>query len=196
MAWFKRLALFLRVTRSQSILRRYFVVNGFDGALTMLGLIAGFIMSATSDLTVIVNACLGASIALCISGMSSAYISEQAERRRSLIQLETAMLIDLEKTTHGEAVRWVPLIVALVNGSSPLIMSLIIISPLWLASCGFLFWITPLYLAGGVALVIIFLLGIFLGQVAASSMLLSGLKTASIALLTLIIIYMLVGFSY
>ena len=37
-----QLLLFIRITRSQRIARRYFVVNGFDGALTMLGLLMGF----------------------------------------------------------------------------------------------------------------------------------------------------------
>lgn len=74
----------LRITRTHDIVRRYFVVNGFDGALTMLGLIIGFQVSAPADLSVIVNAGLGAAIALGVSGMSSAYVSESAEQRRAL----------------------------------------------------------------------------------------------------------------
>jgi hypothetical protein len=35
----------LRISRSHGILRRYFVVNGFDGALAMLGLMRGFLVS-------------------------------------------------------------------------------------------------------------------------------------------------------
>jgi len=46
-----------RIARTNNILRRYFVVNGFDGALTMLGLIIGFLVSTPADLYVIINAC-------------------------------------------------------------------------------------------------------------------------------------------
>jgi hypothetical protein len=48
----------LAVSDSGGIFRRYLVVNGFDGALTMLGLIIGFMVSAPTDLAVIVNSSL------------------------------------------------------------------------------------------------------------------------------------------
>ena len=38
-----------QITRSDLIARRYFVVNGFDGGLTMLGLLVGFYVSEMSD---------------------------------------------------------------------------------------------------------------------------------------------------
>ena len=57
----------LRITRTHDIMRRYFVVNGFDGALTMLGLIIGFLVSGANGLSVIINVCLGAAIALGVS---------------------------------------------------------------------------------------------------------------------------------
>ena len=70
----------LHITGTHGIVRRYFVVNGFDGALTMLGLIMGFLVSGPASLGVIISACLGAAIALGVSGVSSAYVSEVAER--------------------------------------------------------------------------------------------------------------------
>ena len=85
----------LHISRTHGIMRRYFVVNGFDGALTMLGLIMGFLFSTPASLTITINACLGAAIALGVSGISSAYVSEAAERRRALIQLEGAMATSL-----------------------------------------------------------------------------------------------------
>jgi hypothetical protein len=54
-------------------------VNGFDGALTILGFIIGFTLSAETELAVVINSCLGASIALGMSGVNSAYISESAD---------------------------------------------------------------------------------------------------------------------
>src|SRR5210317_1229637 len=95
----------LRITSSSDILRRYFVVNGFDGALTMLGLIIGFLFSEADNLDVLLKVCLGAAIALGMSGISSAYVSEVAERRRLLGKLEEAMITDLQDSAHGEAAR-------------------------------------------------------------------------------------------
>ena len=100
---------FLQITRSHDIIRRYFVVNGFDGALTMLGLIIGFLVSAPANIAVIINVCLGAAIALGMSGVSSAYVSESAERKRALGKLEKAMVSDLQESAHGDAARFVPL---------------------------------------------------------------------------------------
>ena len=80
MSLLQQTKLLLRITSSRGIIRRYFVVNGFDGALTMLGLIIGFLVSSPAELSLLINACLGAAIALGVSGVSSAYISESAER--------------------------------------------------------------------------------------------------------------------
>jgi len=119
----------LRISRSRGIVRRYFVTNGFDGALAMLGLIMGFYVSGGVPLGVAISVCLSTAIALAVSGLSSAYISEMAERRRELHQLERAMVADLGGSAYGRATRLVPLIIALVNGLAPLCIALVIVAP-------------------------------------------------------------------
>lgn len=183
----------LSITHSHLILRRYFVVNGFDGALTMMGLIIGFLVSSPADLPVIINVCLGAAIALGMSGVSSAYVSESAERRHALGKLEHAMISDLQESTHGQAARLTPLLVALVNGLAPLVFSLLILVPLWLASLGVSLPVSPLYGAILVALVLIFLLGVFLGRSTGISWLRSGLQTLLVAVATAALIYLFTG---
>ncbi len=190
---FKKAEFLLTITRSQGIARRYFVVNGFDGALTMLGMILGFQFSSSAPLSITINACLGAAIALGVSGVSSAYISELAERRRDLLKLEGAMLQNLEKSAHYEAARWVPLMIALVNGAAPLFISLVILSPLLLTNAGVVLPLSPLFLAVILALIIVFLLGVFLGRISGSSWLLSGLQTLFIAMTTSLLIYLFTG---
>ena len=182
----------LRLTNSQGIARRYFVVNGFDGALTMLGLIIGFSLSAETEISVVINACLGAAIALGMSGVSSAYISESAERKHALGKLELAMLSDLQDSAHGKAARWVPCVIALINGLAPLIISLLIIMPLWLSNSGIQLPLPPLYASFMIALMLVFLLGVFLGRVADISWLRSGLQTLLMAIITVALIYILV----
>ena len=193
MSLLQQLKLLLTISRTSDIARRYFVVNGFDGALTMLGMIIGFMLSASSDLTVIVNACLGAAIALGMSGLSSAYVSEVAERKRALAKLEEAMIADLHETAHGDAARWVPLWIAMVNGSAPLFISLLILLPLLLSNAGLLLPLSPLYAAIVIALILIFLLGVLLGQIAGISLLRSGVQTMLVAVITAALIYLFTG---
>ena len=183
----------LSISDSRGILRRYLVVNGFDGALTMLGLIIGFVVSSPPELEVIINACVAAAIALGMSGISSAWVSEVAERKRELRELEESMLADLGHSAHGQAARWVPLLVALVNGGAPLLISLLIITPLWLARGGVLLPVPPLYLSVCIAAVVIFVLGILLGRIADVSWVRSGLRTVAIAALTVVLITIFTG---
>ncbi len=183
----------LGITSTHEIIRRYFVVNGFDGALTMLGMIMGFLISDSENISTIINACLGAAIALGVSGVSSAYVSEAAERRRALTELEEAMVSDLQKSAHADAAKWVPMLIALVNGLAPFSISLLILTPLWLADMGTVLPIAPLHMAIVIALSLVFLLGVFLGRIAGISWLRSGMQTLLVALLTLILIYLFAG---
>lgn len=183
-------ALLLKITRSHEIARRYFVVNGFDGALTTMGIIVGFYHVGDTAMPVIISACLGAAIALGVSGISSAYISEAAERSKALRELEEAMITDLAESAHGRAARLIPIAIALVNGLAPFVLALLIIAPLWLSPIFAWIPLQPLEVSILVALVVIFLLGVFLGRVSGRFWLLSGLSTLLIALVTGVIIWL------
>ena len=179
-----RLRFFLQITRAQGIVRRYFVTNGFDGALAMLGLLMGFYLSGGAALSVVLSACLGAAIALGMSGLSSAYMSESAERKRAIQALEHAMVADLGESAHGVAARYVPVVIALVNGVSPLVIALIIIAPLWLGLHRMWLWFGVIESAIAIAFGVIFLLGVFLGKVSGTFWLWSGIRAVVVALVT------------
>ncbi len=181
---FAQLRVLLHITRSHLIARRYFVVNGFDGALTMIGLLVGFKVSGTSEVGVVLDVCLGAAIALGVSGVSSAYLSEAAEKRSELRALERAMLADLGDTAYGRGARLLPFVIALVNGSAPLVMSLAIVAPLFAARAGLPLPLAPLHAALAVALGLVFLLGIYLGRISGTFWLWAGVRTLLIAALT------------
>jgi predicted membrane protein (TIGR00267 family) len=181
----------LHLAQTRGIIRRYAVVNGFDGALTMLGLLTGFRLGGEVALETVIAACLGAAVALGVSGLTSAYLSESAERRRALAELESAMVTDLKGSGHARAARLLPVLVAVVNGAAPLLVSLLIILPLWLAGFGVTLPLEPLSSAIATAFLCIFGLGVFLGKVAGTSWLWSGIKTLLIALATMLLILML-----
>ncbi len=191
---FSQLRILLHITRSHGIIRRYFVVNGFDGALTMLGLCMGFYFTSGVQIRVVIHACLGAAIALGMSGVSSAYISESAEKKKELLELEQAMIGSLEDSHYGRAVRWVPVIIAVVNGAAPFLISVVIMIPLWLHDWRADLMPLPLEFAIALAFILVFLLGIFLGSISGLFWLWSGIKTLLIALITALLIFLVSHF--
>ncbi len=178
------LRLLLHITHASKIFRRYFVVNGFDGALTTLGLIIGFYSAEQVSVSVIISACIGAAVALAVSGFSSAYVSEAAEREKELKELEQSLMKNLDDSAHGQAARLVPVLVAFVNGLAPLSMALIIIIPLFLAEAEVSLPLPPLEISTYVAFLVLFFLGAFLGKISGKFWLWSSLRTLAIALLT------------
>ncbi len=191
MRLFSRLRFLLRITHAWAIGRRYFVTNGFDGALTILGIMIGFYMSDEAQLPVVISACLGAAVALGVSGMSSAYISEAAERKKELRELEQALVADLSDSDHALASKYIPIFVAAVNGLSPFLISIILIAPLWWVQLGLQLPINPLLLSITLAFVILFLLGVFLGRISGSWGIWMGIKTTLIGLLTAFLVFLL-----
>jgi predicted membrane protein (TIGR00267 family) len=103
------------------IARRYFVSNGFDGALTGVGVTVGaYLSGVTSGLTVI-SIGLGAAVGLCTSGVWSVWEIERAEMRAEIQETEDAMLADLSDT-HVEREKMSNQVVnALMSGLGPLI---------------------------------------------------------------------------
>lgn len=181
----------LLLRRSRAIARRYLVTNGFDGTLTMLGLIVGFRSVGQVPVQTALTACTGAAVALAVSGVSSAYVSERAERRRELAALQQAMLDGLDDSAHAHAARWAPVLIAAVNGLAPLLLAQLVLLPLWLTHLGVVLPLSPYDLSIAIALVLILLLGSFTGRISGTYWLWSGLRTLLIGVVTAAIIYLL-----
>ena len=183
--------LLIRHKGVRSILRRYLVTNGFDGTLTMLGLMSGFYAASNVSAKVALSASLGAAIALFVSGVTSAYLSEAAERQRELRELEEALLTQLDESEQARAARGIPYLVALVNGLSPLLFSLLIISPVWLVAYGIPLPVSPFLLSIIIALGCIFALGVYLGTISGTFWLLAGARALLVAGITFGVILVL-----
>lgn len=182
---------YLRVTRAQRILRRYFAMNAFDGAMTSLGVVIGSYISNISDPRAIIGVIIVSGIAMAVSGFSGTYMTESAERSRSLNELEDAMLVDLDDTIYGRASRFVSLFAAVVDGSAPFVASIPAVVPFYLSLAGFLPIDIAFYASIGAALAVLFLLGVFLGKVSEGNLLYSGIKMVvaglAVALLALLL---------
>jgi predicted membrane protein (TIGR00267 family) len=173
------------------IARRYFVKNGFDGSMTMLGIIVGAWAVHVTQPEIIVTAGLGACIAMGVSGLSGAYMTERAERKRDLKNLETAMMTKLNDSVITDATKFVSFYAAVIDGGSPILTALISLSPFFLLLHG-LIAVENAYISSlVVTMVTLFMLGIYLGKIAKENVLLYGIQTLVAGLATVAIVLML-----
>ena len=182
---------YLRVTKAQMILRRYFAMNAFDGSMTSLGVVIGAYITNIRDPMAVIGVIIVSGIAMAVSGFSGTYMTESAERSRSLNELEDAMLTNLDNTIYGEASRFVAIIAALVDGSAPFLASIPAVIPFYLSYIGLLPNGLAFVTSIGASLLTLFLLGVFLGRVSDRNVLYSGVKMViagvAVALLALLL---------
>jgi len=172
------------------IARRYFVMNAFDGILTTIGVLAGNYLAGVRDLSIPIQIGVATSIAMGISGLWGAYLTETAERQRELAELEKVSLIDQSDTSIGRASRFAVIIVSIVDGIAPALAALIVLIPLFLDSV-IQNPILSYALAGGTALVCLFVLGLFLGEISDANKIGFGLKTLMAGLVAIAINFLL-----
>ncbi|MHA1854163.1 MAG: hypothetical protein ACTSUF_11755 [Candidatus Heimdallarchaeaceae archaeon] len=172
------------MAEGENILRRYFVMNGFDGALTALGIIVAAIVARPAEPSDLLFMGIGAAIAMGVSGVWIAYLTERAERTREIKELEAQMISDLNNTKISEANMWTAIIISFVDGFSPFLFSIISISPFFLVLPG---WIS-MNVGYGIAIGLIFLeiiiLGVFLGAISKENKILYALKIIPAAIIT------------
>ncbi len=125
-----------------------------------------------------------------ISGLWGAYLTETAERQRELSELEKVSLIDQSDTSIGRASRFAVIIVSIVDGLAPALAALIVLTPLFLDSV-IQNPVLSYALAGGTALVSLFVLGLFLGKISEANKIGFGLKTLMAGLVAIAINFLL-----
>ena len=166
------------------IARRYFVLNGFDGILTVLGITAGSFSTGVGDPKVLITSSLGAAIALGVSGISGSYITEKAERLKQFKELQKDMLSDLEGSIHKKNVTQRSIAISIVNGASPFLCAFLSTVPYFLPLFGFGTMRIAYYASAGVGLTLLGLLGAFLGKISQESLIIFGLKMVGVGILT------------
>lgn len=166
----------MRVTRAPQILRRYFAMNAFDGAMTSLGVIIGAYLTNIQDPNTVLGVILLGGVAMMISGFSGTYMTESAERSHSLNELEDAMLIDLDKTIYGQAGRFVSIFAAIVDGSAPFLASIPAIIPFVVQRAGLINFSLAFNSSIALTLGTLFLLGVYLGRLSKKNVYFSGIK--------------------
>jgi len=186
----ERLGQYRRLTDVDLIARRCFVNNSFDGILTMVGVIVGSFVSRLGDPRIILTTGLATCMAMGVSGGWGAFVSERAERRNQLQELEHAMLRNLEHTEQARASRFAVLVVTAVDGLSPLLSGALVLIPFMLA--GRVIDMQTAYITSVcVALALLFGLGVFLGKVGRDAVLRSGLRMVVAGVVCVLLAFLL-----
>jgi hypothetical protein len=60
----RKVKVYLHITKARGIARRYFIMNGFDGAMTIFGIVLGSWMAGVTKPEVILLAGFGACLAM------------------------------------------------------------------------------------------------------------------------------------
>ena len=123
-----------RISHAGQIARRAFANNSFDGVLTMIGVVMGNFVVGVRDPKVVLVTGMSTALAIGISGGWGAYLTESAERRNEIDELERVTLTDLHDTKIGRASRVAVVMVAAVDGISPFLAAFLVVIPFFFAS--------------------------------------------------------------
>ncbi len=179
-----------KISEVGQIARRAFANNSFDGVLTMIGVVMGSFFVGVKDPTIVLVTGLSTALAIGISGGWGAYLTESAERRHAIVELERVTLTKLQDTKIGRASRMAVVLVAAVDGLSPFFSAFLVITPFFFASL--LPDVSYAYYASALmALVSLFALGIYLGRISRERLILSGIKTAFAGIVCIALSYVL-----
>lgn len=169
-----------------NIARRYFAMNAFDGLLTIIGVIMGNMMAGVQTPRIIISTGLATCVAMGISGLWGAYLTEAAERQRDLIELSNHTLSDLSETRIGDASRFAVAVVAVVDGIAPFLSALIVLIPFFFVEVlPSIRW--AYFSALGLALLTLFSLGLFLGRISQGDLFRYGLRTVIAGVVSILI---------
>ncbi len=180
-----------RIARVGEIARRYFAMNAFDGVLIILGVLVGSYFGGVREAGTVVTLGMAAAFAMGISGFYGAYVTEKAERRRSLTELEESTLCDLSDTDIAHASIYATIVVSLIDGLSPSVAAAVAVSPFFLGDA---IHITSAYYAAVIiAFIELFALGAYLGSTSRDSIIISGAKMAFAGVICVAVAYLLGG---
>lgn len=166
---------YYRILVEHEIVRRYIIINTFDGALTILGIIVAIMVSGIKDPDLVIIPSIGASVAMCVSGIWGSYAAERAEIRKKIRSIEAHMMKSLDNTSFARKREQMALVIGVVDGVIPLIIALILIFPFFFVNPGMISLQWAYYISLFLVSINLFILGMFAGKIAHESMVKQGL---------------------
>lgn len=167
----------MQIAGGWEISRRYAVMNGFDGILTVFAVVLSSFLLGVEDPRFILATGFSASVAIGISGFWIAYLTEEAEQSRHQKELEEKIFTDLDNTMIAEAGRVAAIVNSVIDGASPFIFGTLVISPFIFVGPFDLEMNTVYIVSMVVSAILLFVLGVFLGRVSRSTGWIMGIKT-------------------
>ena len=177
MSIISKLNFYVKIAGGWEIARRYFVMNGFDGVLTVFGMVLGAYVLGHQNPRHIIIPGLGAVFAIGISGFWIAFLTEKAEQSLEQKKLESTIFTSLDDTAYSKAAQIVSFINSIVDGLSPFLFGFLVLVPFLLVQFGFINIEIGYFFSFMLAFTLLFILGVFLGRIAHQNWFTFGLKT-------------------
>jgi predicted membrane protein (TIGR00267 family) len=195
----------LEITDRIEVARRHFAIEVFDGVLPVMAIILTglitIIAESLEETILIFNttllAAIGTAIAMFVAGFGASYITEQAEGKHLIEEIENEQKRLLSHEGHRKplshsiivaAERESAMLVSIITGFTPAMTILVTVSPMFLGLFGILSYTEATYVSLSLGFLILFLLGVFLARVANESIWRYGLKTIIAGIVTLAIL--------
>ncbi|MCL4377448.1 MAG: hypothetical protein M1409_03540 [Actinobacteria bacterium] len=163
-----------KIAHILQVIRRYFTINSFDGAITIIGVLIGNYIIRSQDYKHVIISGSAVSISLFVSGAFSAFISESAERSKEIKDLEKSTLHILDGTIISRAQDFASRVLAAVNGLSAGVTAFIPLLPFFFGK--FIAINICYYISASLAFLILIGLGLFLGKVSKRNLIISIVK--------------------
>ena len=163
-------------------MRRYFVINAFDGVLTTLGVLAGG-YSAASHGARRRQRHPHTAVGIGVAGFYGSYLVERAERDRAHARAGGVDALQPAGHDISSASTYATVVIAFVDGVSPLLAALLAMVPFFFTAVISVH--TAYFVSGGIAFVELFLLGLFLGRVSRERLVCSGVKLVAAGVVAL-----------
>jgi predicted membrane protein (TIGR00267 family) len=154
--------------------RRYFIKDGFDAVLTMLGVVMGAFVSRINEPRVVLFVGFTTCVAMGVSGVWGTFLTERAERKKRLNELEKSMLTSLENSVHSEGHLKESFLLGVVDGLPPLLAAVFVLSPFLASMYGLTSVSNAYYYSFALMAFGLFSLGAFLGKISKRGFLRSG----------------------
>ena len=182
----ERISEYNEIAEIGEIARRYFAMNAFDGVLTIIGVLMGHYAAGVDNPMIVVTTGLTTSVAIGISGLWGSFLTESAERKRGIDEISRSTLTDQNGSKIGKASRFAAIAVAIIDGVSPFVASIVVLIPFFFANL-FANIHYIYYVSIGFALLVLFGLGMFLGKISKQNLILMGLRTLAAGLVSILI---------
>jgi predicted membrane protein (TIGR00267 family) len=170
--------------------RRAFANNAFDGVLTFLGILMGNLVLTEFHPSTIIKIGLSACLAIGMSGAFGRFLSERAERKRFLKQIEKNMFIDLSDSRLGQEAKKKAITISIIDGVSPALTAVIPLSPFFLAQASVIPVNVSIITSFALVFIVLFGLGMFLGKTSEENALLYGGLVVAVGFVTSLIIFL------